>query len=94
MLFDENNELGFFKIFDQSCCTRQGNNGRIWWKLFTHKAQFGDIDTTVFDHPSGFVGEHVEGLGEYDRQYLMNIENLSRIEDQSRRRQEHICSIS
>ena len=93
MLFDENNELGFFKIFDQSCCTRQGSNGRVWWKLFTHKAQFGDIAPTIFDQPSGFIGEHVEGDGEYGR-YLMNIENLSRTEEQLRRRQERICSIS
>ena len=55
-LFDENNELGLFKIFDQLHCSGSNSDSKVWWKLSTHVLQFGARDPTIYDNPSGFFG--------------------------------------
>ena len=59
-LFDENNELGLFKIFDQLHCSGSNSDSKVWWKLSTHVLQFGARDPTIYDNPSGFFGYDVE----------------------------------
>ena len=95
-LFDENNELEFFKIFRQSCCGRDDDNDRVWWKLSTHKLQFGEYTPTIYDHPRGFIGEHVRVWNNEYRQYVIDQENQLRMANATpnRQRQEESCTIS
>ena len=59
-LFDENNELGFFKIFEQKtwcfCGCNNDRNSGVWWRLSTHVMQYGEKAANIYDHPSGFIG--------------------------------------